>query len=126
MKKFLISASLVLGISGSVYSETQEVQIVGGIGGDMSCVSRNCNTSRDQIAATVNRDGNYTWLQEEPEVKGVLGHKTINGVTYVSCSGGCTLNRGFFGGTTACDSEGFCIEFAGKVREVDHKIEISN
>jgi hypothetical protein len=91
----------------------------------MSCVSRDCNTPQDQIAATVDKFGNYTWLLDEPEVKSVTGHKNVNGVTTVSCSGGCVISRGFFGGSTVCDSEGFCIEFLGKVKPIKHE-EISN
>ncbi len=43
---------------------------------------------------------------------------TVNGVTTVSCTGGCTFGGGgLFGGTTVCDQGGTCVTLRGWVKE---------
>ena len=119
--KLLATGLLLMATLGSA---DQGVQIIGGIGGDMSCVSRNCNSQDEQLVAKVDKNGVYEWLVDY-EVKSVTGHGSKNGVTTVSCSGGCTITRGFFGSNRVCDSEGFCIDFIGPVKPIKHR-EISN
>jgi hypothetical protein len=44
-------------------------------------------------------------------------HGTLNGTTYISCTGGCTFSSGWFGSTQACDANDVCVNVLGNVKE---------
>jgi len=122
MKIKLILGTLLLSSAALFAASHQGVVIVGG---DMSCVSQDCNTPRSQVVADIDDKGVITWIADESQVKSVTYHGVDpSGTAIVSCTGGCTMNRGFFG-TTVCDSEGICMEFWGKVKTSTQKQEIS-
>jgi hypothetical protein len=41
----------------------------------------------------------------------------VNGVTTVTCRGGCTFSGGIFGSTSVCDSGGACVSIWGDIQE---------
>jgi hypothetical protein len=42
---------------------------------------------------------------------------TVNGVTHVSCTGGCSFSSGGWGSTNVCDSGGQCVSVWGTLKE---------
>lgn len=48
----------------------------------------------------------------------VIVGETVNGVTTVTCTGGCLIGPGgLFGGTKVCDSDNICVTLRGFVKE---------
>ena len=73
-----------------------------------------------QIIAYVNQDGEI--IGDMEGVESVTVHGTVNGITTVSCTGGCIIDRGFIG-TTVCDQNNVCIAVGGKIQEKKEKEE---
>ena len=44
-------------------------------------------------------------------------HGTVNNVTFVTCTGGCSISSGGWGTVNVCDQGGTCIRLFGQVRE---------
>lgn len=126
--KLLITTMLLTLSTTQAQATTTRVLAVGS---SMDClVQGECPgddyQQQKRVVAKIDPIGNIEFTGNYTEIPKSVTLGDEDGVTIVSCSGGCTMSLGETRGSiSVCDSDGFCVEISGSFR-VKKMQEISN